>query len=537
MSPFSRNSAFKPIFIIGLWHLSTKLASFFPSYVFIRSVEPNILLATTFVVVIYIFSPLAGFLADVKYGRLKILKCGTYVMLIAVVVSLVIITLFNVASQANLYFYLLFGTFLVAQVTLTCGNAVYLSTILQFGCDQLRDLPTSDTVLFFYAFYWSDNLGDALIRVINVPGHELDYNGRKREFHYDNLQNTLIEVILFISSILLVIVLHLLRTKQEWISTGESGKKNPYQLVYRIVLFAIQHKKIIRRSAFTYCDNEYPSRLDLGKQRYGGPFTTEQVEDVKVLLNLIKVLLSVGPIFLLDLSSKISVLVHYKSSYEKNGIYSNPAKIMFLDYDLMSLLLAITGIPLYLWLVKPCWLRCCHLSVFKRIGLGLIVLINIFLLFLTYRGISDDRNHKHHIFFDCESNTTDYISYNIVSISGVYLLALYNVLSCLYQALLYIALWEFICSQSPQYMKGILFGLFYAIRALYQLLAIIITLLVFYYWKYTAIDCQSGYNILHFAIGVCTLIIYTIVAWKYQYRKRDDICNVYQYAEDYYSNA
>ena len=72
---------------------------------------------------------------------------------------------------------------------------------------------------------------------------------------------------------------------------------NPYLLIWRVVKFAAQHNKPIRRSAFIYCESDYPSRLDFGKRRYGGPFTTEQVEDVKTLLNILKVLLCLGPVF------------------------------------------------------------------------------------------------------------------------------------------------------------------------------------------------------------------------------------------------
>ncbi len=41
----------------------------------------------------------------------------------------------------------------------------------------------------------------------------------------------------------------------------------------------------LNRSAFTYWEENIPSRLDLGKSRFGGPFTTEQVEDVRLLVN------------------------------------------------------------------------------------------------------------------------------------------------------------------------------------------------------------------------------------------------------------
>ncbi len=71
-------------------------------------------------------------------------------------------------------------------------------------------------------------------------------------------------------------------------------------MVYKVTKFALQHRIPIQRSAFTYCEEELPSGLNLGKDKYGGPFTTEEVEDVKTFL---KVLLSLGPVFLLDIAA------------------------------------------------------------------------------------------------------------------------------------------------------------------------------------------------------------------------------------------
>ncbi len=67
----------------------------------------------------------------------------------------------------------------------------------------------------------------------------------------------------------------------------EKLKINPYKLLYRVIKFAVKHKKPIKRSAFTNCDEEIPTGIDYGKQRYGVPFTTEQIEDVKVLLRIV----------------------------------------------------------------------------------------------------------------------------------------------------------------------------------------------------------------------------------------------------------
>ena len=43
--------------------------------------------------------------------------------------------------------------------------------------------------------------------------------------------------------------------------------------------------------------------MDLGKEKYGGPFTTEQVEDVKAFLGILQVLLTFGPVFSTDIAA------------------------------------------------------------------------------------------------------------------------------------------------------------------------------------------------------------------------------------------
>ena len=41
-------------------------------------------------------------------------------------------------------------------------------------------------------------------------------------------------------------------------------------------------------------EEDYPSRIDLGKSQYGGPFTVEEVEDVKTVFRLIPVVMYVA---------------------------------------------------------------------------------------------------------------------------------------------------------------------------------------------------------------------------------------------------
>ena len=87
----------------------------------------------------------------------------------------------------------------------------------------------------------------------------------------------------------------------------EPGHQNPYKTVYSILKFAKIHKHPLRRSAFTHCDNYIPSRLDFAKERFGGTFTTEQVENVKTFLRILLVLVALGPVFALEVPASFFI--------------------------------------------------------------------------------------------------------------------------------------------------------------------------------------------------------------------------------------
>ena len=63
----------------------------------------------------------------------------------------------------------------------------------------------------------------------------------------------------------------------------EPGQHNTYKIVQKVLVYARNHKYpcMTQRSAFTYHDGERLTRIDFAKERYSGPFLTEEVEDVK----------------------------------------------------------------------------------------------------------------------------------------------------------------------------------------------------------------------------------------------------------------
>ncbi len=83
----------------------------------------------------------------------------------------------------------------------------------------------------------------------------------------------------------LILILDLLFAKS-WLIIEPNPPKS-FTIIYQVLKFAAKHKAPLNRSALTYWEEDIPSRMDLGKLRYGGPFTTEQVEDVKSILRLL----------------------------------------------------------------------------------------------------------------------------------------------------------------------------------------------------------------------------------------------------------
>ena len=454
-----------------------------------------------------------------------------------ITIAIVAILLVSTVHRANYYSVIIMTSLLLAIFFYTCGRMTFVANILQFVMDQLRDQPTENSVLFLYMYLFCLNLSSLVAVSTNIPGHEFIVNHKTVAF--DTLKFVISFLMLFFSIASMAISLFVIHKKRPLLMT-EKISRNPYKLVYEVLHFAWLNKKpVCHPSSFIYCEDERPSRMDFGKKKYGGPFTTEQVEDVKVMLHMLMVLFSLGPTFQLQLGVLTSILNHHIHSvphYKAN----HPERMIFLDNGLMSPLLTLTCIPIYLLVIKPLFSRWIP-NMFKRMGLSIAIACLSFVLLLISDIIAYDSNNKlnklHSICKGREGNSSYALNWNLIMFPSTCMFTLQHTLSSLHQMLLYIASWEFICSQSPQHMKGIVFGLFYAIKAFYEFLATVVLIPFTVNWTTDVISCQSAFFLLNLGIGVMSLLIYTVVAKKYKYRKRDDICNYYKFAEDYYSRS
>ena len=104
----------------------------------------------------------------------------------------------------------------------------------------------------------------------------------------------------------------------------------------------------------------------------------------------------------------------------------------------------------------------------------------------------------------------------------------------------YIASYEFICAQRPHAMKGLLIGTLFTVKGVFQFISACNNHLIpFISWKISTFfpSCGFVYYLVNILVALIGLVAYTWVARRYQYRLRDELDNIYRYAEEYYDKS
>ena len=336
------------------------------------------------------------------------------------------ILLMYTVSDFGYYFYCTFSFTFATMLIYLCARIVFLANVLQFGTDQLRDMPTWRSTIFLLAYYWCDIFSDLLCLSTNIPGHEMAVSPDRKVRQFDKLKMIQCVILVSASIMLSVVVIFIARKKKHWF-VMDNFRKNPYRLVYNVLKFAIQHNKPVRRSAFTYCENNLPSRLD---KRYGGLFTTEEVEDVKVLINMLVVFLFVGPAFFMDLCATRLISQH-PNHMVADYFMDSPVKVFFFIYRILSPLLMVLGIPL---VAKVKYFP----NMFKRMWLSIMLLCILHSLYIMNYVIGSSHNFLEEFGVACFTDDSYSILHTAIvpSFSRTYIVAVQNVISSMYHIFL-----------------------------------------------------------------------------------------------------
>ena len=313
---------------------------------------------------------------------------------------------------------------------------------------------------------------------------------------------------------------------------------NPLTNVYKLLKYTWKHSCPENRSAFTYWEEDVPPRIDLGKEKYGGPFTTEEVEDVKTFLRLLLLLASLTGFQLVDNGTATG---NYLA--QNSHLCPSISVLFFVVFPYhLRYLLAVVGIPLY----ELVWVRCLNKSApnmlnLMRIGMMLCLsqlLLDILITFTSTMQTNATTtihppNAEHGYVAQCFTSQVNHSKHDCKVISteigSTYLLLIVpQLLSSLSYLLVFMTALEFICAQAPRTTQGMLIGLWYATIS-------------FKYMLLTILDVQvtdnNGWYIYHMvkvAVMSFSVVAFLSVAKHYKYRQRDEIVPDQLMAEEVY---
>ena len=220
---------------------------------------------------------------------------------------------------------------------------------------------------------------------------------------------------------------------QQWLDRTHKVT-NPIKLIIQVLNYTRKHSYPERRSAFTYIDEEQPTRMDYGKEKFGGPFTEEEVEDVKTVLRLIPLVIC------LSLCNLIA--------------YSDTCSIRVFKFVLNFWLIPVMLIPFHQLLVCLCFhnhvtnmLRCITIALLIS-GVGFVALQAMEI----YELVSDDvQKYTSCGTFNTTVQPVNYVEwYWKVGPCLLYRIAVIIVI---------VLTIEFMISQSPDKMKGLVIGI------------------------------------------------------------------------------
>ena len=267
---------------------------------------------------------------------------------------------------------LLFG--LSGAALTVIGTGLFEANAIQFGLDQLLEAPTPKLIAFIHWYYWSLNVGQLLVFYV-IYGALLAVRQTQMYESTKTLSVAVSSVGIFVLSVTTISALVLLCLTKKHFYIQRAGL-NPFKNIYKVLKYSWNHKVPQRRSAFTYWEEDIPPRIDLGKDKYGGPFTNEEVEDTKTFLRILPLLLC---LFGYNLAGD-----GYSApeQFQKTSCPSLPVLLLITANPLhVSTLVTVVGIPLYRLVIINIFLRILMLT---KMWMGLYLSLLQVVLYIIY---------------------------------------------------------------------------------------------------------------------------------------------------------
>ena len=500
----------------------------------------------------FLLYPLIGHLTDVYLTRYRSLKWSFGIFILAG--SVVTVYEGFAFAASKIWNYGLFNSqanVVVVSITLlvyVIGLALFQSNAIQFGLDQLLEAPTPKLISFIHWYYWAQNVCSlASFYVMGSTAFTLEVtdkkiNGTISQFLDGNVNNTIIACFL-IAMIVAVTAVHIkFCTTKKHFYIQKPGL-NPFKNIYKVLKYSWKHKIPEHRSAFTYWEEDIPRRIDLGKNKYGGPFTNEEVEDTKTFLRILPLLLCLFGYHLAGDGYSAP------EQLQRTSCPSLPVLLLIVVNPLhMSTLVSVVGIPLYRLVIVRVVPRLKNVRMLTKMWMGLYLsLLQVVLYIIVVVNHDTTYWQQHHTVIPYETqyppsrhcqiirtgcfflyglDTLDCQQYND-PVDNTYLwFIIPQLLNGFSSLLVSMTVFEFISAQAPRTTQGLLIGLWYATFSIRYLVVGILDNVIIERRSWLIYEGVKGFLIL------VSLVLFSCVSRRYRYRQRDEIVNVQGMIED-----
>ena len=456
--------------------------------------------------------PLIGFLTGLCCGKFNVMRWSLWIICIGLAVGTIFLAAeVGLVKEENiedagilLITFIAFSMFVFAV-----GLIPFYTTILSFGMSQMKgpvDSVNEELGSFVNWFVWTQTVGIGVSQVLLTIASSCN----------DSVSTAVgvlggVLAVQVIATVALFVTLLLGKVFNKWLE--KVGKQNPYKDLYLVLRHVHKTKEPPTEELKAEWKSNKCSRFDVGKQEYGGPFTQQRIEDVKKMGRILIVLLAFGSIFMLNIPASFTLPAF--SAHLDSGSPSCSADSVLLGAGTLSTLLLIVIIPVYEFLIHPFFRRFVP-GVLVRMGTAAVLLV----LAIVYFFILDTVGHslvsdRGACMFDTEdSDKLDDIDKRLV-IPPV----LVNSVAYYF---IQVAGLEFICSQSPKSLRGILITLFFSTRSFFWVVGL---LAVLPFWlpftQNTFPSCGFYYYILNMLLAVAIIIAYIVLARRYHKQQKE----------------
>ena len=446
----------------------------------------------------------SGWLADVKLGNYRVVKTGLMLLFIGSVLASVLVLCDEIVRHNR---GLLITIVIALAFLLVIGCFALLTNSLQLGLDQMPDASSSRISSFITWYVFSVNFGFWIGDILTTVERKC----------INDKQSVQITKVLSLAPVIctgIALATNFLFART-WLIIEPKAPQS-IKTIYQILKFAAKHKAPLNRSALTYWEEDIPSRIDLGKSRYGGPFKTEQVEDVKTILRLLVFSFS---LWVIAVSLGVQpTTVSFYNIIPNNYWQWNLCQISMLHTSTNTLVYIVVGIMIYELVIFPL-LRNRLPSILKRIGIAFFVITLASLLLVAME-----------IVYSFYPET-----YQVLLILNV----IYSAATTLCTQFVVTSILEFFCAQAPYNMRGLFAGyVAFLVVAIFSFSGLGGEIHRHFCGSSGSKDVNNNCDIVFAGVKTVTCLLafiqYCVVAHWYKRRVRDENYDTQRVVEEVY---